>query len=114
VLASAERALGAQRESLGEQSREIAKLTERVALAEVEYARGRAKLLAAGGQLRGLAASARKTEDRLAVLLDDSRHLRSPFKKQMVTDAAAATAAAAAQRAAVEKHLKRVANMVPI
>jgi hypothetical protein len=112
---SAARRAASLRESLDAQAKELGKLTERAQLAQEEYARGRGKLVAAGSQLRSLAASARKTEDRTARLLDDLRHMAHlPGAQAVRAEAAEAAAAAAKQRAFAEKHMKRVACLVPV
>jgi hypothetical protein len=115
-LASAERRLAHQTQALAEQSHELRKLAERSALASDEYGRGRAKLLAAGGQLRQLAASARKQEQRLVALLDDVRHLKlaAGASAPLLQDAAAQARVATAARVEVERSLRRVASLVPI
>jgi hypothetical protein len=113
--ASAARRAAALRELLDAQAKELGKLTERVQLAQDEFARGRGKLVAAGSQLRSLAATSRTVEDKAALLLDDLRHMRAlPGAQALRAEVAAAAAAAAKQRGATEKHLKKVACVVPV
>jgi hypothetical protein len=113
--ASAARRAAGLREALDAQAKELGKLTERAGLAQEEYARGRSKLVAAGSQLRSLAASARKVEDRTALLLDDLRHMRHlPQSADIRAAASEAAAMAAKQRAAAEKHMRKVACQVPV
>jgi hypothetical protein len=113
--ASAARRTAGLREALDAQAKELGKLTERVGLAQEEYARGRSKLMAAGSQLRSLAASARKVEDKTAMLLDDLRHMRHlPQAAELRSAASAAASLAAKQRSAAEKHMRKVACQVPV
>ena len=119
VLDSAQRRTQSLRLALDDQQKEMAKLTERAELASEEYTRGRAKLLAAGGQLRRLASTARSLEDKLAACVDDVatvrlRHGGTDAHAGVVTLAKQAAAEAVAQRATVEKHLRKVANLVPV
>ena len=119
LLDSAQRRTQSLRLALDDQQKEMAKLTERAELASEEYTRGRAKLLAAGGQLRRLASTARSLEDKLAACVDDVatvrlRHGGTDAHAGVVTLAKQAAAEAVAQRATVEKHLRKVANLVPV
>jgi len=111
-LASAERRLAGQAEALASQEQEARKLAERAALASEEYGRGRAKLVAAGGQLRSLAASARRQEARSAGLLDDVQRLK--LAAPLLRDASAAAHEATKARREVERSLRKVAHLVPV
>ena len=103
------------KELLEAQRQEMAKLSERVNLAAVEYGRGRAKLVAAGSQLRALAKTARSNQRRVDGLLSDLRYQRAlPGAQGLEAEAAAAAAAAAAARRAAEKELRKLAGMVPV
>ena len=115
-LASAERRLALQVESLDGSAKELQKLAERASLASEEYGRGRSKLLAAGGQLRSLAQVARKQEDRLVALVDDVRYLKLPggSSNELLRNAAAQASAATRQRVEIERSLRRVASLVPV
>ena len=123
AVASAQRRAALLRSTLEDQAKEISKLTERADLAEQEYARGRVKLLAAGGQLRKVASQAASLQNKLAGSLVDveSLRLRHPVAETTAEAHAAVVAttkdalsAAQQQRARVDKHLRRVANLVPV
>ena len=115
AAAAAARRGAALRQTLDAQALEARKLGERVQLAQDDYSRGRSKLIAAGSQLRSLAAQARSVETKAALLLDDLRHASAAGGAQELRRAAADVAKeAAAQRAAAEKQLKKVACQVPV
>lgn len=119
VLDAAQRRAQGLTQALDDQQKEIAKLTERAQLAADEYARGRAKLLAAGGQLRRLAGSARRLESKAAACVDDVAHVRlrhggTDAHAGVVAQARQAAAEASTQRVSVERHLRMVANLVPV
>ena len=116
AAAAAARRGAALRQTLDAQALEARKLGERVQLAQDDYTRGRSKLIAAGSQLRSLAAQARAVETKAALLLDDLRSApRAAAGIDELRRAAASVAKeAAAQRSAAEKQLKKVACQVPV
>jgi len=119
VLDSARRRAETLSHSLEDQQKEIAKLTERAQLAADEYERGRAKLVAAGNQLRRLASSARSLESKAAAVSDDIanvrlRHGGTDAHQGVTSMSRQAASEAASQRASVERHLRKVANLVPV
>lgn len=68
--------------------------------------------MAAGGQLRSLAASARRQEARSAALLDDVQRLK--LAAPLLRDASAAAHEATKARREVERSLRKVAHLVPV
>jgi len=115
AAASAARRGAALRQCLDAQALEARKLGERVQLAQDEFSRGRSKLVAAGSQLRSLAAQARSVETKAALLLDDLRHTKAHATVDELRRAAASVAKeAAAQRAEAENQLRKVACQVPV
>lgn len=121
VLASAQARAAALAARLDAQAKEAAKLAERVALAESEVVRGRAKLVAAAAQLRSLGRMAKANQAGAASLLDGLRFLRikpggaggaAVTAEALRRDAAAAADAALHQRRGLERTLRRVEGCV--
>lgn len=87
---------------------------ERIALAEDEYLRGRAKLLAAGAQLRQLASQAKRYQGQALELSAEVRVLPADATKRLAPqlrgEVDAAFQLARKQRAAMEGQLKRIVN----
>lgn len=103
LLQTSESSVSSMLGDLQIQKNEIEKLGERLTMAQEEYARGKAKLVAAAREMRALESRAGKSERRAKDLLYEIRGIRAKGALQLRSDAAVVVEAAKAQRRQVEK-----------
>jgi predicted RNase H-like nuclease (RuvC/YqgF family) len=103
LLKTSESSVSSMLSDLHVQKNEIEKLGERLTMAQKEYARGRAKLVAAAKEMRTLESRAGKSERRAKDLLYEIRGIRAKGALQLRSDAAVVVEAAKTQRRQVEK-----------
>lgn len=103
LLKSSESSITSMLGDLNLQKNEIEKLGERLTTAQEEYARGKAKLVAAAREMRALESRVGKSEQKAKDLLYEIRGIRAKGALQLRSDAAVVVEAAKTQRKAVEK-----------
>ena len=103
LLKSSESSIASILGDLHLQKNEIEKLGERLTMAQEEYVRGRAKLMAAAKEMRALESRAGKSERRAKDLLYEIRTIRAKGSLQLRSDAAVVVEAAKTQRRQVER-----------
>jgi predicted nucleic acid-binding Zn-ribbon protein len=88
LLQTSESSVSSMLGDLQIQKNEIEKLGERLTMAQEEYARGKAKLVAAAREMRALESRAGKSERRAKDLLYEIRGIRAKGALQLRSDAA--------------------------
>ena len=100
---AAEQRLTAFTTTVDAQAGEVEKLSQRLSLAQQEYARGLAKLQSTAGELRNLLGRVEKTESKTRMFMDDLRELRAKHALQMRSEAAVQADKSGKQRRTLER-----------
>lgn len=90
------------------QKGEITKLSERLTMAQAEYARGLSKLQSAASEMRSLESRVHKSERNAKDILYEIRNIRSKQALQLRSDAAVVVESASKQAKQVEKIVSKL------